>query len=99
MASGQQKKTGLTGPVVTPALRKVLVVMLVLFALLVLDSAYLGAVDLVQWWTGRSIEHGGYILAFLAHIVLGLLITVPFIIYGIQHARRGHARPNRRAGS
>ena len=81
----------------TPGLRRLLTVVLVLFALLVINSAYLGAVDLVQWWTGRSFQHGPYIWAFLAHLLLGLIITVPVIVYGIAHARRAHDRPNRRA--
>ena len=97
MPTSQTKKRPAPGPVVTKGLRRVLVVVLVLFALLLIDSAYLGAIDLVQWWTGRSIENAGYIWAFLAHLVLGLLITVPVIYYGIKHALRSYHRPNRRA--
>ena len=97
MATPTASKTRSQGPVVTRGLRRLLTVVLVLFALLVINSAYLGAIDLLQWWTGRSFEQGPYIWAFLAHLVLGVLITVPFIIYGIAHARRAHDRPNRRA--
>ena len=97
MPTSSNRKIRTQGPVVTKGLRRVLVVSLVLFALLIIDSAYLGAIDLVQWWTGRSIENAGYIWAFLAHLVLGILITVPVIYYGIKHALRSYDRPNRRA--
>ncbi len=85
------------GPAVTRSLRRWLTVALVLFALLIIDSLYLGAVDVVEWWTGRSLEQGPYIWAFLAHVVLGLLITIPIIVFGIRHALRSYDRPNRRA--
>ena len=85
------------GPVVTPALRKLLTAVLVLFSLLLINSVYLGAVDFVQWWTGERLEAGPYIWAFFAHLVLGLIITIPVIVYGIAHARRGYNRPNRQA--
>ena len=34
---------------------------------------------------------------FLAHLVLGLVIILPVVIYGIVHIRNAHDRPNRRA--
>ena len=96
MVDSSNKKRN-TGPVVTPSLRKWLTVLLGLFALLLIDSVYLSAVDLVQWWTGERLEAGPYIWAFFAHLILGLLFTVPVIVYGIGHARRGYDRPNRHA--
>src|SRR5687767_5827178 len=34
---------------------------------------------------------------FLAHLVLGLVILLPVIIFGIFHIKNSHNRPNRRA--
>ncbi len=71
--------------------------LLALFGLLVIDSLYLVSVDLQAWWTGMPKENGAYLWAFLAHLILGLLFLVPFLVYGIGHARRGRHRKNRRA--
>ena len=84
-------------PVVGPRLRKLLLAVLALFALLVVNSAYLGAVTWRQWLTGAMLEDAAYQAMFLAHLALGLLITVPAIVYGALHLRRAIGRPNRLA--
>ena len=93
----RSRRRGPAGPVVTPALRWWLRVILVVFGLLALDSIYLAAVDLAAWWSGESREDQGYLWAILIHLVLGLAIIVPYIVYGARHAWRGRFRPNRRA--
>ena len=95
--SNQEESRRVTGPVITPALRRWLRVVLVLFGLLLVDSLILVTTDVVAWWTGEAREDGQYLWAFLAHLVLGLVLIVPFIIYGVGHARRGRHRRNRRA--
>ena len=84
-------------PVVSPRLRKLLLSVLALFALLVVNSAYLGAVTWRQWFTGAQLEDAAYHAMFLAHLGLGLAITVPAIVYGVMHLRRAIGRPNRLA--
>ena len=84
-------------PVVGRRLRKLLLAVLALFALLVVNSAYLGAVTWRQWLTGRMLEDAAYQAMFLAHLALGLLITVPAVLYGALHLRRAIGRPNRLA--
>ena len=97
-ASGTSRtQRGPSGPVVTRSLRIWLRIVLALFGLLVLDSIYLVAVDLAAWWAGDSREDGTYLWAILVHLGLGLLLLVPFVIYGVMHAWRGRYRPNRRA--
>lgn len=85
------------GPVITPALRRWLQVVLVLFGLLLVDSLILVTTDVAAWWSGEAREDGSYLWAFLLHLVLGLSLIVPFIVYGVGHARRGRHRRNRRA--
>ena len=34
---------------------------------------------------------------FLAHLILGLLLLIPFIVFGIGHIKNSYNRPNRRA--
>ena len=84
-------------PVVGRGMRKLLLGVLVLFALLVVNSAYLGAITYRQWLTGESLEDAVYLSMFLGHLLLGLAITVPVLVYGAMHLRRAIRRPNRLA--
>ena len=34
---------------------------------------------------------------FLAHLALGFLLVLPFVVFGIGHMKNAHDRPNRRA--
>ena len=80
-----------------PGMRKLLLAVLALFALLVVNSAYLGAVTFRQWLSGLSLEDRVYQAMFLGHLVLGLSIIAPVLIYGVMHLRRAIRRPNRLA--
>ena len=93
----RRSATGGHRPVVGRRLRQLLFVVLALFALLVVNSAYLGAVTWRQWLTGEMLEDAAYQAMFLAHLALGLLITAPAVIYGALHLRRAIGRPNRLA--
>src|SRR5215218_3420416 len=82
---------------VGPRLRVLLTVILGLFALLAANSLYLGAVTLLEWVKGLSYQNYFYQYMFLFHLVLGLLLVLPVIIFGIAHIYNAHNRPNRRA--
>ena len=84
-------------PVVGPRLRPLLLAVLVLFSLLAANSAYLGGVTLLEWYLGQTYEDWFYLVMFLAHLALGLLLVVPFLAFGVLHLRRAWPRPNRRA--
>ena len=83
--------------VVGPRLRRLLVAVLVLFALLIVNSIYLGSVSLLQWFEGTSLEGPLYQSMFLGHLALGFVIALPAIIYAALHLRRAIHRPNRLA--
>jgi len=68
-----------------------------LFAVLVVNSAYLVGVTITAWWTGLTYENYFYIVMFLVHLVLGLAIVVPLIVFGLVHIKNSYNRPNRRA--
>jgi tetratricopeptide (TPR) repeat protein len=73
-----------------------------LWALLGLNSAYLGSVTLLEWCSrqwGAGLTYQNYfsLWMFLLHIGLGLLLLVPFLGFAIPHLRRGRTSPNRRA--
>jgi hypothetical protein len=57
-------------------MRKLLVVVLVLFAILVVDSVYLGAITFMQWLRDVNLEDVIYQSVFLVHLVLGLAIIL-----------------------
>ena len=99
LQNGTLAKGGPRGPVVTSGLRWWLRVLLVLFGVLCVDSAYLVATDIAAWISGNPREDGIYLWAFLLHLVLGSLLLLPFVIYGIAHARRGRFHANRRAAT
>lgn len=84
-------------PVITQGMRRLLVVVLVVISLLVVDSVYLGVVSFVQWLTGQVIENAFYQVMFLVHLVLGVLVIVPTLVFGAMHLRRAISRPNRLA--
>ncbi|MEM6455639.1 MAG: multiheme c-type cytochrome [Acidobacteriota bacterium] len=84
-------------PAVGPRLQKVLAVVFGLFALLSVNAAYLVGVTLTEWWTGQTYQNWFYQLMFLAHLVLGLVIVVPVIVFGVVHMRNTYDRRKRRA--
>jgi tetratricopeptide (TPR) repeat protein len=84
-------------PAVGPKLRKLLYVVLGLFAVLTFNAVYLGTITFSEWITGKTYQDYFYQYMFLLHLALGLLVIVPVVVYGIIHIRNAHDRPNRRA--
>jgi tetratricopeptide (TPR) repeat protein len=82
---------------VGPRLRILLYVVFALFALLGANSVYLSSITLLEWWQGLTYQNYFYMVMFGVHLVLGLLIVLPVIIFGCIHIRNSHDRPNRRA--
>lgn len=78
-------------------LSRLLFVAFGLFALLVVNSVYLSSISLLEWKTGRTYQDYFYLAMFLLHLVLGVLIIAPVVIFGLVHIRNTHNRPNRRA--
>lgn len=79
-----------------PRLRIVFNIVLGLLAVIGANSAYLAGVTFMQWWTLRTYEDLFYAWMFLVHIVVGLLIVVPFIVFGLIHMRNTKDRKIRR---
>ncbi|MCA9177828.1 MAG: tetratricopeptide repeat protein [Planctomycetales bacterium] len=88
---------------VTPRLRRVLYVVFGLFALLGANAIYLSAVTFAGWIASRraglpvSYENLFYQYMFLLHLLLGLLLIVPFVAFGVLHLLAARKRRNRRA--
>ena len=84
-------------PAVGPRLRKLLMVVFGLFALLAVNSSYLATITFAEWYRGEVLQNYFYQFMFLIHLVLGLVIILPVIVFGILHFRNTHNRRNRRA--
>lgn len=84
-------------PAVGPRLKKLLAVVFGLFALLSVNAVYLVVIRLAGEWTGQSYENLFYLYMFLGHLVLGAIIVIPVIVFGLVHMRNAKGRRNRRA--
>lgn len=84
-------------PAVGPGLRKLLLVVLALFALLGVNSVYLVSITAAESATGQVYQNWFYLYMFLLHLALGTLLIVPVIVFGLAHMRNTHKRRNRRA--
>lgn len=85
---------------VGPKLRWVLYFIFGLFAVLSANSVYLGAITFLEWLKGdpdTTYQNYFYMVMFGGHLVLGLLLVLPVVIFGIIHAKNSSNRPNRRA--
>ncbi|MCA9035459.1 MAG: hypothetical protein KDA91_10020 [Planctomycetaceae bacterium] len=79
-----------------PRLRVLFYVMMALLALIGANSTYLAGVTCLEWWTSQTYQDYFYVLMLLVHIVLGLCIVGPFLVFGIIHMQNTKDRKIRR---
>ncbi len=82
---------------VGPRLRKLLYLIFVFVALLFVNSGYLSAITFAEWFSGATYQDYFYQYMFLAHLVMGLLLVLPVVIFGFVHMWNTKDRRNRRA--
>src|SRR5579863_3571585 len=82
---------------VGPRLRKLLYVVFALLALLGANSGYLASITALEAFTGHTYQNYFYTYMFLGHLVLGFVLIVPFIAFGVVHMLNSWNRRNRRA--
>ncbi len=80
-----------------PKLRRVLYLLLVLLAILFANSAYLATITFLEWFKDQTYQNYFYQLMFLAHLFLGLLVIIPFLVFSFVHIANTRYRRNRRA--
>jgi len=83
--------------VLTPALRRLLLVVLVGGGLMAVNSLYLLAVTLTERLSGAVLQNQLYLVMFLGHLLVGLALLVPVLVFGALHFRRARRRSNRYA--
>lgn len=84
-------------PAVGPRLRILLWFVFALVAVLGANSVYLASVTGLDWWTGQTYENWFYHWMFLGHLVLGLLLVIPWLAFGGFHIANTRNRKNKRA--
>lgn len=82
---------------ITPRLRVILFIVFGLFGLLAANGLYLSSITFAQWWWQEVYENHFYQMMFLVHLVLGILLILPVIIFGFLHMAKARKRKNRRA--
>lgn len=81
--------------VVTPRMRVLLRVVLAAVAVLIINSIYLVSISLLQWWNDEPLENAFYQSMFLVHLLLGIGVLLPALVFIGLHLRRAFGRPNR----
>lgn len=84
-------------PAIGPRLRILFLFVGGMIAIMGANSVYLASVTALETITGNTYQDYFYQLVFLGHISLGLLLIVPFIVFGVIHIISSRHRPNRRA--
>ena len=82
-------------PAVGPRLKKLLLLVFALVALLGANSLYLVSITILEWWRGLTYQNYFYQVMFLLHLALGLLLILPFLAFGIIHLVTAKNRRNR----
>jgi tetratricopeptide (TPR) repeat protein len=78
-------------------LRWLLRLVFLLFGLLAINSLYLLAVTVAEQVSGESYQDYLYLILFLVHLLLGLALLLPVLLFGPLHLRNAWHRPNRYA--
>lgn len=81
-----------------PRLRWLLNFILALVGLLGANSFYLASITFLEWLREPTIyQNYFYQWMFLGHLLLGLLLILPYLGFGLIHLKNARSRPNRRA--
>lgn len=84
-------------PAVGPRLKRLLLAVFLLVALLGANSVYLASISLMEWFTGHVYQNYFFQCMFLLHLALGIALLLPLVLFGLLHMKVAYNRPNRRA--
>ena len=82
-------------PAIGPGLKPLLWVVLIGFALLGANGVYLASITALTYLRGVPQETYFSLLMVIVHLVLGVVLIVPFLIFGFGHLVTSWARPNK----
>ena len=81
-------QTQATRSLVGGGLQRLLWTVFLLFALLLINSIYLASITLLEYLTGTVYQDAFYLSMFLLHLLLGLLLLLPFLSFGLIQCRQ-----------
>lgn len=84
-------------PAIGSRLRPLLWIILVGFALLAANGFYLSSVTALTWYLGTTQQTYFYMMMVALHLVLGLFLVIPFLLFGFAHLATSWKRPNKGA--
>lgn len=84
-------------PAVGPKLRVLLISIFAAVALLGATGIYLLAIRLLEWVSDHSYQTQFSLWMFLLHLLVGVIILVPFVFFGVVHLVTARNRPNQLA--
>src|SRR6266478_5929252 len=84
-------------PAIGPKLKMLLFAIFAVVALLGTTGAYLVAIRVLEWSRGLRYENQFSLGMFMVHVVFGVLLIIPFLIFGFTHLSTAQHRPNRLA--
>lgn len=93
----QAKPRKVVRKAIGPRLRKVLWVLWALLALMTANSGYLAGIRALESFLDTELQTYFFQWMFLGHVVLGLLLILPFLVFALGHMRNTYNRMNRRA--
>lgn len=84
-------------PAIGTKLRPLLWVILIAFAVLAANGFYMASVTALTWYTGSTQQTYFYFLMAILHVIVGLLLIVPFVAFGAAHLVTSWKRHNKAA--
>jgi tetratricopeptide (TPR) repeat protein len=84
-------------PAIGPRLKKLLWFIFVGVALLGATGLYLIAIDLLEIIRGQTFTNQFTLWMFMAHVLVGVGLVIPFLVFGFTHLASARHRRNRRA--
>lgn len=84
-------------PAIGPRLKVLLAIIFASVAILGATGVYLLTITLLEKYRGQTFTNWFTLSMFIAHVVLGVLIVVPFLFFGFTHLATARRRPNRLA--
>jgi tetratricopeptide (TPR) repeat protein len=84
-------------PAIGPRLKILLAIIFASVAILGATGVYLLTITLLEKFRGQTYTNWFTLSMFIAHVVLGVLIVVPFLFFGFSHLATARRRPNRLA--
>jgi tetratricopeptide (TPR) repeat protein len=82
-------------PAIGPRLKILLAIIFASVAVLGATGVYLFTITLLERFRGQTYTNWFVLAMFDAHVVLGVLIAIPFLFFGFMHLATAHKRPNR----